>query len=213
MTPPRLLTALLLAACAALPCSGAAAAPEDDYRKAARTYAQGDVVTAMAQLKPAADAGHAAAQALYAHILDRADSDEEAVAYYRKSAEQGNADGQFGYGAMLAAGKGIKKDVAGGRDWIQKAATQGHKLAINELALAYLKGGLGLADEARDDKTALRWVRQAADNDFLPAVDGLADAYRTGGLGLVADAKAAEEWAAKARKLRGITGKRKGDRK
>lgn len=213
MIPHRILLPIALAALAAIPCTGARAAPDDDYRKGAASYAQGDVVTAMAPLKAAADAGHAAAQALYAQILDRADSDEEAVGYFRKSAEQGNADGQFGYGAMLASGEGIKRDRAAGRKWIVLAAGQGHKLAINELALAHLTGRLGLADEPRDDKEALRWIRLAADADFLPAVDGLADAYRKGGLGLAIDAKAADDWAAKARKLRGLKGKRKGDRK
>jgi TPR repeat protein len=194
-------------------CSVTLAGPHEDYQEGARSYARGDLMAAMTTLKRAADGGHAAAQALYALILDRADSDEEAVGYYRKSAEQGNPDGQFGYGAMLASGEGTKRDVDQAREWILKAAEQGHKLAINELALAYLKGQLNIPPDERQGPQALRWVRQAAENDFVPAMDAMAAAYKTGGYGLAADASQAEMWSTKARKARGLQGKRKGERK
>lgn len=213
---PELRSGLLRPLAAALLCCvalTARAGPEEDYKAGAKSYGDGDVMTAMPLLKKAADAGHAPAQALYGLILDRADSDEEAVGYMRKAADQGNADGQFGYGSMLAAGEGIKRDPVAGRAWVAKAAEQGHKLAINELALAYVKGAPGLTDEMRRSETALRWIRAAAENDFIPAVDALAEAYRTGALGLDADPRQADQWAAKSRKLRGITGKRRGDRK
>lgn len=189
------------------------AGPEEDYREGARSYSRGDLMGAMPLLKGAADAGHAAAQALYGLILDRADSDEEAVDYYRKSAEQGNPDGQFGYGSMLASGEGIKRDVDQGRQWIVKAGEQGHKLAINELALAYLKGQLNIPLEERQGAVALRWIRQAAENDFVPAMEAVAEAYKTGAFGLAADPGQAEAWAGKARKARGLQGKRRGERK
>lgn len=211
VTPRRL---RVLAACiGALALASAAANPDEDFRLGSRSYAQGDVLTAMARLKTAADAGHAAAQALYAQILDRADSDEEAVLYYRKSAEQGDAEGQFGYGSMLASGEGVKRDVEAGRQWITRAAEQGHRLAINELAMAYLSGQLGIAPEARGGDDALRWIRRAADNDFVPAMEALAEAYRAGGYGLPADLKLADDWATRVRKARGLLGKRKGGKK
>jgi TPR repeat protein len=192
---------------------GAHADPEADFRLGAQRYTAGDVIAAMALLKGAADAGHGAAQALYAEILDRADADEEAVAYYRRSAEQGNADGQFGYGSMLAAGEGIKADPGQGREWITRAALQGHRLAINELALAHLRGQLGISVESRNSAEALGWIRQAAGNDFIPAMEALADAYRTGGFGLAPDAALAEEWTQRVRKARGLLGKRKGGKR
>lgn len=189
------------------------AAPEDDYQKGAKSYAEGDVVTAMPHLKTAADAGHAVAQALYALILDRADSDDEAVQYYRKSAEQGNADGQYGYGTMLSSGEGIARDVELGRQWLTRAAEQGHKLAINELALAYMRGQLGVSEEARNSQDALRWIQLAAENKFVPAMEAMAEAYRNGSYGLGPDAKMAEDWMARARQAKGIVSKRKGARK
>lgn len=207
------LRVLSFAFCIALVSSAALAAPEDDYKLGAKSLAQGDLVTAMSHLRKAADAGHAAAQAAYGQILDRSDSDEEAVAYFRKSADQGNADGQFGLGTMLASGQGVTRDLAAARKWVTLAAEQGHRLAINELALAHLSGGLGLAGVARNDQESLRWIRRAVENDFLPAVEGLADAYREAKFGLEADPRKADELAAKARKLRGAKDKRKGDRK
>lgn len=202
-----------LVLCFVLATSAVHAAPDDDYKLGAKNLAQGDLVTAMTHLRKAADAGHAPAQALYGQILDRSDSDEEAVAYFRKSAEQGNPDGQFGLGSMLASSQGAARDLAAARKWIAAAAEQGHKLAINELALAHLTGGLGFAGEIRNDQESQRWIRRASENDFLPAVEGLADAYRNGKFGLEVDPRKADDWAAKARKLRGLKEKRKGDRK
>ena len=67
---------------------------------------------AMLGLRKAADAGHAKAQARLAEILDASDYNEEAFAYYRKSADQGDVDGVFGLASMYAVGEGTKKDPA-----------------------------------------------------------------------------------------------------
>lgn len=180
------------------------AGPEEDYQIGLKAYRGGDLVGSMSPLRRAADAGHAGAQALLGDILDKAESDEEAVAYFRKSAEQGNADGQYGLGAMYAAGEGVKKDPAEARKWITRAADQGHKLAVNTLAQAYITGGLGLEESALRGADALTRLRQAAGNDYLPAIDVLAKAYRAGDYGLAPDAKEAEQLTARANKLRGV---------
>ncbi len=57
-------------------------------------------------LRKAAEQGDALSQALLGDTLDKAEFNEEAVGYFRKSAEQGNADGQLGLGAMLLPGRG-----------------------------------------------------------------------------------------------------------
>lgn len=182
------------------------AGPEEDYQAGLKSYQDGDVVGAMPGLRKAANAGHAKAQVLLAELLDRSEFDEEAVAYYRKAADQGDADGMFGYGVMVAAGEGVKKkDPAEGRRWIQKAAEQGHKQAIAVIGQAYLKAELGITESQRATPEALRWIELAAHHDYLPAVDALADAYRTGsGLAVTANAKLAEEYLAQANRLRGI---------
>jgi TPR repeat protein len=183
------------------------AAPDDDFRAGSEAYRKGDVVQAMALLKKAADAGHAPSQALLAYILDKAEFNDEAVAYYRKAAEQGNADGEYGLGTMYAAGTGIKRDPAEARKWIVRAAEKGNAAAINSLAQAYIKGELGIDETARNGVEALRWVRRAADAGYLPALEHLASAYRTGTYGLAVDLKQAEALDAKVRAMRGVADK------
>lgn len=181
------------------------AGPNEDYQAAFKSYQDGDVVGAMPGLRKAANAGYAKAQVLLAELLDRAEIDEEAVDYYHKAAMQGDADGMFGYGVMLAAGEGIKKDAGEGRRWILKAADNGHLQAINVIAQAYLKADLGLVDRDRNSSEALRWVELAAKNDYLPALDALAEAYRTGvGLPVAVNDGLAAEYRDKANRLRGI---------
>lgn len=207
MTPTyrRLATAARLAvALTLLQAAGhALAGPDDDYAAGTARYAVGDLIGAMPLLRGAADAGHAAAQAAIAEILAQSDSGAEAIEYFRKSATQGNADGQFGLGAMLAAGQNAPRNPAEARKWIELAAAQGHRLATNELAQAYISGGLDLSAEQRQGAAAQRWIRAAADNGYLSAMERLAAAYRAGELGLAVDVKAAEQWAEKSRKARG----------
>lgn len=202
---PALIRCLALALGLALPLAVARAAEEDpNYSAGVKAYRAGDVVGAMKPLRLAADAGHAGAQAALADILDRSEFDEEAVAWYRKSAAQGNAEGQYGLGAMLAAGEGAKQDPAEARKWIEQAAAQGHALAINTLAQGYLTSSLGLEAQARETPEGHAAILRAAQNDYLPAIDALAAAYQSGGLGLAADPAQASQWAAKARQLRGL---------
>lgn len=183
------------------------AAPEDDFRAGSEAYRSGDVVQAMALLKKSADTGNAPSQALLAYILDKAEFNDEAVAYYRKSAAQGNADGEYGLGSMYAAGTGVKRDPAEARKWIARAAEKGHAAAINSLAQAYIRGELGVDETSRNGAEALRWVRRAAESGYLPALVHLAAAYRTGSYGLAVDLKQAEALDAKARATRGVVDK------
>lgn len=181
------------------------AGPEEDYQAGAKSFRDGDVVGAMTPLRTAALAGHAKAQALLAEILDRTDFDEDAVALYRQSAAQGEPEGMFGLGVMVAAGEGTKKDVLAGRDWILKAASKGLVLAVNVIAQAYLKGELGYGEADRNSPEALAWIKQAASNEYLPAIDALAAAYTTGsGLAVEVDRVQAEQYQALANRIRNI---------
>lgn len=189
-----------------------AGAPED-FDVASKAYAAGDVVGSMPLLKRSADAGHAPAQVLLAEIYDRSEFDEDAVVYFRKAADQGSADGQFGLGSMYSIGEGVKKDLSAARRWITLAAEQGHKQAVGVMAQAYMSGQLGIDEKERQSEEALRWIRKAADLGFLPAVDALVVAYRNGTLGVAADTAEAGRWQAKANELRGlrpVSGKGKG---
>lgn len=199
----RWLVALLVALS-----GGALAAPEDDFRAGEKSYLAGDVVGAMPPLRRAADAGHAKAQALYGYILDKAEFNEDAAKYFRLAADQGNADGQYGLGAMYAAGEGVSRDADAARQWNERAASQGHAQAINALAQAFLAGQLGFQPEAADAK-GVDWVRKAADRGFLPALDWLAKGYRAGRFGAV-DVAQAEKIEARMRELRADSRRQKG---
>lgn len=181
------------------------AGPDEDYESGLKSFRDGDVVGAMTPLRAAALAGHAKAQALLAEILDRTDFDEDAVALYRKSAAQGDPDGMFGLGVMLAAGEGTKKDVLAGREWILKAADKGLALAVNVVAQAYLRGELGYTEADRNTPEALAWIKRAAANNYLPAIDALAAAYATGSrFSVVVDRAQAEQYQALANRIRNV---------
>lgn len=178
---------------------------EKAYEAGTKAYKQGDAAGAMSLLKPAADAGHAPSQAMLGFILDKSLFYDDAVAYYRKAAEQSNPDGLYGLGVMYSEGSGVKQDFGEARRLIIKAAEHGHKEAVNVMAQAYINGGLGLDEAARQSAEALAWIQRSADNDDLPSIDALAAAYLSGQYGLTPDPKKAEVLVAKANKMRGIT--------
>jgi TPR repeat protein len=51
---------------------------------------------------------------------------EEAAKWYRKAAEQGEADAQFALGRCYEEGKGVLADYEEAMKWYRKAADQGH---------------------------------------------------------------------------------------
>jgi TPR repeat protein len=203
----------ILAVFLALQAWTASGAPDEDFRAGSQAYRRGDVVQAMDLLRKSADAEYAPAQSLLAYILDKSGASEEAVAYYRKAAAQGDADGEFGLGSMYAAGEGVKRDPAEARKWVTRAAEKGHAGAVNTLALAYIKGDLGIEESQRKGDEALRWVRRASDSGYLPAMEHLALAYRTGAHGLEVDVREADALDARVRAARGAADKRAAKRK
>lgn len=185
----------------------AMAAADDDYRTGLQAYNRGDMATAINVLRKTADSGHAPSQALLADILDRSEYDEEAVAYFRKAAEQANADGEFGLGRMYVSGEGVKRDVQQGRLWITRAAERGHAQATAVLAQAYMRGELGMTESERQSAAALQWIRRAAAIAHVPSIEYLAMAYRKGTHGLAVDIKQAEHYEARVKELRGAPAK------
>ena len=127
----------------------AEAGPAEDLRQAETSMREGDVFTAMALLRKAADENHPGAQARLADLLHAAEFDGEALVLYRKAAEQGNAAGEFGLGRMYADGSGVPRDPALALEWYRKAEKQNHAPALDALARAYRSGDLGLAKDAQ----------------------------------------------------------------
>lgn len=83
----------------------------------------------------------------------------EAVLWYRKAAEQGNANAQTNLGFMIEKGYGIKQDYIEAIRWYRKAAEQGNDLGQANLGLMY-QNGLGVE---QDYTEAVRWSRKAAE--------------------------------------------------
>lgn len=207
-------SAIAVALVAGIGVGSANAGTEEDFASGMVSYRRADFVTAMPLLRKAADAGHTEAQVVLASILDTAESDEEAVAYYRKAAAAGNLDGIFGLGTMIGAGEGVKKDVKEARSLITRAAEGGHKLAIRSLAQVYLRGELEITEEQRKGAEALKWITLASDDGFMPALEALEKAHRAGDYGLTPDVAKADALKRKIAELKGVRDKkrRRGDK-
>ncbi|WP_221898222.1 tetratricopeptide repeat protein [Bathymodiolus japonicus methanotrophic gill symbiont] len=65
---------------------------------------------------------------------------KEALTWFRKAAEQGDAIAQFNLGLMYAIGKGVVQDDKEVFKWYRKAAEQGHARAQFNLGVMYYNG-------------------------------------------------------------------------
>jgi len=187
------------------------ATPEEDYQAGMLAYKRGELIEAQGIFERAANRGHVGAMSRFAEMLDRSGFVRESVTWYLKAAQLGDADAQYSLGSMMLdlnnydlTKIGVKTDPIAARKWIMLAAEQGHPEAIKIILLAYVGGGLGLTEADRSNAEVVKWIDIAIDkfNDS-EAMDALAVAYRTGKYGFEADPKLADEWAAKARKVRG----------
>ena len=64
----------------------------------------------------------------------------EAVKWYRKAADQGNAPAQSNLGLMYDKGQGVPQDYAEAVKWFRKAAEQGDAPAQSNLGWMYEEG-------------------------------------------------------------------------
>jgi TPR repeat protein len=96
----------------------------------------------------------------------------QAVSWYRKAAEQGDADAQFGLGTMYFNGRGVPQDYAQAVSWFRKAAAQGDAKAQNSLGVMYANG----QGVPQDAAIAYALYNLSATND--PSSDNPATANR-----------------------------------
>ena len=95
-------------------------------------------------------------------MLFRSKDPVEAVKWYRKAAEQGDAVAQYELGDCYATGDGVSKNTVEAVKWWRKAAEQGEDLAQVSLGCCYARG----EGVAKDEVEALAWFN-------LSAVSGL----------------------------------------
>ncbi|WP_176539041.1 tetratricopeptide repeat protein [Rhizobium sp. J15] len=130
--------------------SGARAA---DTAQAA--YDQRDYATAFALWQPQAAAGDPQAQtalgSLFASGRGVTKDDDQAVAWFRKAAEQDFPPGQFALGGMYLQGRGVPANAGQAAFWLQKAADKDVTLAQLYLSEMY-EAGTGVPKDAEKAK-------------------------------------------------------------
>ena len=83
----------------------------------------------------------------------------EAVKWWRKAADQGDAEAQLSLGICYKNGQGVTQDYAEAVKWYRKAADQGHAWAQNNLGVCYYNGQ-GVTKDL--DKAKELWRKAAA---------------------------------------------------
>ena len=120
---------------------------------------------------------------------------QEALKWFRKVAEQGDAEAQTYLAEMYAYGKGVKKDYQEALKLYRKAAEQGDATVQNKLAAMYYNGEV----VKQDYQEALKWFRKAAEQGHATAQNNLAAMYYNGE-GVKQDYQEALKWFRKAAK-------------
>ncbi|MBW2615332.1 MAG: SEL1-like repeat protein [Deltaproteobacteria bacterium] len=118
---------------------------------------------------------------------------QEALSFFLRAAEQGDANGQNYAGLIYDAGKGIQKDEIEAIKWFLKAAEQGHKFARYNLGLQYYIGD----EVAKDYQKALKWFLLAAEQGH-PGAQNYAGLIYDAGKGIKKDEIEAIKWFLKA---------------
>lgn len=118
-----------------------------------------------------------------------AKDDQQAVAWYRKAAEQGDAQAQYVLGLMYFDGRGVVQDDQQAQAWYRKAAEQGYASAQVNLGLMHVSG----RGVPKDDAQAVAWLRKAADQGNPYGQHGLGLMYMVG-RGLPKDNELAYFW-------------------
>jgi TPR repeat protein/actin-like ATPase involved in cell morphogenesis len=148
--------------------------------------------------KTLADTGNAEAQCLVGRCClsgyGVAQDHAEALKWFRKAAEQGDAVAQNGLGVCYHTGSaGVPRNGLAAAEWYRKAAEQGHAKAQYNLGLCY-RDGFGVA---KDGVEEVRWLWKAAEQGDAPAQSRLGTCY-LGGTGVGVDAQQAVAWYRKA---------------
>jgi TPR repeat protein len=117
----------------------------------------------------------------------------EAVKWYRKAADQGNAGAQVKMGEVYLVGRGVPRDYGEALKWYRKAADQGNARAQEKMGDMY-SAGHGVP---RDLGDAMKWYRKAADRGSVDAQVKIGDMYAVG-LGVPRDFGEAVQWYRKA---------------
>ena len=123
----------------------------------------------------------------------RSAEQRDAVKYYRKAAECGDAIAQYNLGNCYFNGDGVEKDEEEAVKWYRKSAEQENASAQYRLGLCYFNG----EGVDQDKSEALKWFFKAAEQDNDEAQNLLGDCYFNGD-GVEKDEAEAVKWYRKA---------------
>lgn len=123
----------------------------------------------------------------------RVESYEEAVSWFRRAADMGNAEAMWRLGHCYFWGNGVTKSNKEAVSWFRWAADRGNAEAMNRLGDCYYWGN-GVTKSYGE---AVRWFRRAADRRNVEAMNRLSDCSKNG-WGVPKDLEQAEYWRNKA---------------
>lgn len=163
-------------ASASIPTPDTSAAPIGDYadNKAVSVAPSSD---AAKTLNSAASAGDPVAQfQLGLSYLEQGRTDE-GVALIRKSANQNQPAAQYRLAKLYEIGEGVTQDSEMARQLTERAARNGNRIAMHDLALYYAEGRGGV--EA-DLPTAANWFEKAAERGVVDSQFNLGVLFESG---------------------------------
>ncbi|WP_306151682.1 CHAT domain-containing protein [Roseovarius sp. MMSF_3281] len=165
-----------------------------DFDKGYEAALAEDFDTALKELRPLAEAGHAAAQYVLGFIYKNgktvAADPVEAARWYRRAAEQGHMEAQYTLGFLYSRGDGVPEDWIEAASWFQHAAKQGHITAQFSLGYIYRFGQNGVP---KDGTEAVKWYRLAAEQGHVSSQESMGYSYFFGH-GVPQDLAKAARW-------------------
>lgn len=139
------------------------------YERACEAYNQGAYFTAFQDLLPFAARGDAQAQFAIGEMLRSGQGTqrnrEEALVWYRRSANQGHAAAQCNLGTSLFNGWGTRPDPQQAIDWWLQAALNDNAHAMFNLGTVIARG----RHVKRDFVRAYWWLTRASTNGYVRA--------------------------------------------
>jgi TPR repeat protein len=146
----------------------------------------------MPPLTKSAEAGHPEAQVFLGYHFENGYPNDMAVAsrWYRLSAEQGHAGGEYHYALCFLLGNGVEKDEPRGLELMRQAADRKHRGAMVKLSELYARG---IGVPRNDQDTPFQLLLLPARLNFEPACSELSTRYRLE-LGTERDLVSAARW-------------------
>lgn len=170
------------------------AAPKTaDFKRIEGHFSKGEYAEVLRELGPLVEAGNPAAMNVMGAMFEGGHGVTKdprvAAQYYRRSAEQGDAGGQYSWGTMLLYGSGVAKDEGKAAEWYRKSADQGDVDGQRGLG-GLLLTGIGVE---KDEHLGVQWIRRAADRGDARAQGTMGQTYRFG-YGVDEDHREAARW-------------------